>query len=77
MISPRLERPFPMYGRTTYAAFDVWISDSPDLRCWGSSKLLLGAEHVPFGRQGPFKRKERVGAGLEKKILRGHHASGS
>ena len=44
----RLERPFPVYGRGGGEQFDVWISDSPDLKYWGNSKLLLGGEHVPF-----------------------------
>jgi beta-1,4-mannooligosaccharide/beta-1,4-mannosyl-N-acetylglucosamine phosphorylase len=45
----RLERPFPVYGRPGGGEqFDVWISDSPDLKYWGNSKLLLGGEHVPF-----------------------------
>ncbi|RXZ78968.1 glycosidase [Paenibacillaceae bacterium] len=44
----RLERPFPVYGRGGIDRFDTWISDSPDLRYWGNSKLLLGVEQVPF-----------------------------
>src|SRR5690606_2871971 len=28
--------------------FDIWLSDSPDLRYWGNSHLLLGVEEVPF-----------------------------
>ncbi|HOX37600.1 MAG TPA: glycoside hydrolase family 130 protein [Candidatus Brocadiia bacterium] len=44
----RLERPFPVYSRGAGEHFDIWISDSPDLRYWGNSKLLLGAELVPF-----------------------------
>lgn len=44
----RLERPFPVYGRPEYEAFDIWISDSPDLKYWGNSDLLLGAEKVPY-----------------------------
>jgi beta-1,4-mannooligosaccharide/beta-1,4-mannosyl-N-acetylglucosamine phosphorylase len=43
----RLERPFPVYSRGG-DKFDIWISDSPDLRYWGNSKLLLGIEDVPF-----------------------------
>lgn len=45
----RLERPFPVYSQ--YGAgdkFDIWISNSPDVRYWGNSKLLLGVEHVPY-----------------------------
>lgn len=45
----RLERPFPIYGRPGYPErFDIWISDSPDLKYWGNSELLLGVEHVPY-----------------------------
>jgi len=44
----RLERPFPVYGRGGGERFDIWISDSPDLRYWGNSDLLLAVEDVPF-----------------------------
>lgn len=44
----RLERPFPVYSRGGKDRFDIWISDSPDLKYWGNSKLLLGVEHVPY-----------------------------
>ena len=44
----RLERPFPVYGRGGGDRFDIWFSDSPDLRYWGNSQLVLGVEHVPF-----------------------------
>ena len=44
----RLERPFPIYGRGAPEAFDMWISDSPDCKYWGNSRLLLGSEQVPF-----------------------------
>lgn len=48
----RLERPFPIYGRPGYPErFDIWISDSPDLKYWGNSELFLGVEHVPFANQ--------------------------
>lgn len=43
----RLERPFAAYSKGS-DAFDIWISRSPDLRYWGGSRLLLGAEEVPF-----------------------------
>lgn len=51
----RLERPFPVYGRTEEETFDIWISNSPDCRYWGDHRLLLGAENVPFcnGKIGP------------------------
>ena len=51
----RLERPFPVYGRTEVETFDIWISNSPDGRYWGNNQLLLGAEKVPFcnGKIGP------------------------
>lgn len=44
----KLERPFPVYSRGGKDKFDIWISDSPDLRYWGNSHLLMGVEHVPF-----------------------------
>ena len=44
----RLERPFPVYGRSSDEAFDIWMSASRDLRYWGKTELLLGAENVPF-----------------------------
>ncbi len=43
----RLERPFPVYSRGG-ERFDTWISDSPDLKYWGNSNLLLAVEDVPF-----------------------------
>lgn len=44
----RLERPFPVYSRGGQDRFDTWISDSPDLKYWGNSRLLLAVEDVPF-----------------------------
>jgi beta-1,4-mannooligosaccharide/beta-1,4-mannosyl-N-acetylglucosamine phosphorylase len=44
----RLERPFPVYSRGGRERFDVWLSDSPDLRYWGKSELLLAVEQVPY-----------------------------
>ena len=44
----RLERPFPIYSRGGGEKFDIWLSDSPDLRYWGGSELLLGGEQVAF-----------------------------
>ena len=44
----RLERPLPVYSRGGRDRFDIWISDSPDLRYWGKARLLLGVEDVPF-----------------------------
>lgn len=44
----RLERPFPVYGRGGKDRFDVWLSESPDLKYWGGSRLVLGVEEVPF-----------------------------
>ncbi len=51
----RLERPFPVYGRREAEAFDIWLSDSPDMEYWGGSDLVLGVEDVPFsnGKIGP------------------------
>jgi len=44
----RLERPFPVYSRGGRDRFDIWASDSPDLRYWGNSHLVLGVEDVPY-----------------------------
>ncbi|MEK5645825.1 glycosidase [Paenibacillus rhizosphaerae] len=44
----RLERPMPVYSRGGVDRFDLWLSESPDLRYWGDSRLVLGVEHVPF-----------------------------
>jgi len=44
----RLERPFPMYSRGGRERFDIWISESPDLKYWGNSELLLTVEDIPF-----------------------------
>ena len=44
----RLERPFPVYSRDRFEAFDIWYSDSPDGRDWGNVQLVLGAEQVPY-----------------------------
>ncbi len=44
----RLERPFPEYSRGYQEKFDVWLSQSPDMRYWGDTELVLGTEDVPF-----------------------------
>lgn len=44
----RLERPFTVYGRGGVDRFDIWLSDSPDLKYWGNPQLVLGVEQVPF-----------------------------
>ncbi|MGO4546386.1 glycoside hydrolase family 130 protein [Paenibacillus sp. 2TAB23] len=44
----RLERPFTIYSREGKERFDIWISDSADLKDWGNSDLLLPVERVPF-----------------------------
>ena len=45
----RLERPMPVYSRNGAAEqFDLWCSASPDLIYWGDSRLVLGAEKVPY-----------------------------
>lgn len=43
----RLERPMPIYSRGK-DRFDLWFSQSPDLRFWGNTKLVMGVEDVPF-----------------------------
>ncbi len=50
----RLERPMPVYSKVgtpecgTYDMFDMWMSDSPDLKYWGNTKLVMDVEMVPF-----------------------------
>lgn len=44
----RLERPFTVYSRGGVDRFDTWISESPDLKYWGNSDLLLAVEDVAF-----------------------------
>ncbi|PAF32557.1 glycoside hydrolase family 130 protein [Paenibacillus sp. 7516] len=44
----RLERPFTVYSRGGMDRFDMWISESPDLKYWGNSDLLLAVEDVAF-----------------------------
>ncbi|MBN1123802.1 MAG: glycoside hydrolase family 130 protein [Sedimentisphaerales bacterium] len=44
----RLERPFPVYSRPGNEDFDIWFSDSPDGCYWGNTRLVLGAEQVPW-----------------------------
>jgi beta-1,4-mannooligosaccharide/beta-1,4-mannosyl-N-acetylglucosamine phosphorylase len=46
----RLERPFNDYGGANMNAgkFSVWLSRSSDLRRWGDTRLVLGADEVPF-----------------------------
>lgn len=44
----RLERPLPVYSRGGLDRFDMWMSDSPDLKYWGSHKLLLAVENVAY-----------------------------
>ena len=43
----RLERPMPVYSRGK-DRFDIWYSDSPDMKYWGNEKLVLGVESVPY-----------------------------
>lgn len=43
----RLERPMPVYSRGR-DAFDMWLSESPDLEFWGRTRLVCGIENVPF-----------------------------
>lgn len=47
----RLDRPFPVYSRLMPESFDIWLSESPDLRYWGNSGLVLGAEQVPWANR--------------------------
>ena len=62
----RLERPMPVYSRGGKPeAFDIWLSESPDLRFWGESRLVLGAESVSFatGKIGPAAPPVRTSRG--------------
>lgn len=43
----RLERPMPVYSRNV-DRFDMWLSDSPDLKYWGSPRLVMAVEDVPY-----------------------------
>ncbi|VTR20032.1 Domain of uncharacterised function (DUF377) [Actinobacillus pleuropneumoniae] len=38
----------PVYSRGGIDRFDMWMSDSPDLKYWGNSKLLLAVEDVAY-----------------------------
>ncbi len=44
----RLERPFPVYSRGGKDQFDMWMSQSPDMKYWGDASLVLGVEDVPY-----------------------------
>ena len=50
----RLERPFSWY-KGGDEQFDIWASDSPDLRYWGNHRLFLKSSAVSFAgnRIGP------------------------
>ena len=43
----RLERPMPVYSRGR-DRFDIWMSESPDLKYWGRSRLIAGVEDFPY-----------------------------
>lgn len=47
----RLERPMPMYSRGWQERFDIWLSDSADLRAWANPSLLLAVEDVPYANR--------------------------
>lgn len=44
----RLERPFPIYSKGAGDRFDMWCSDSADLKYWGNTRLVLGCEQVAW-----------------------------
>jgi len=44
----RLERPTPIYGRSSADVMDIWYSDSPDLHYWGNHQTVLGTRNVPY-----------------------------
>lgn len=43
----RVERPMPVYSRGK-DRFDMWISDSKDLKYWGNHQLLAAVENFPY-----------------------------
>ena len=43
----RLERPMAMYSDDAYC-FDVWCSNSPDLKYWGETKHMLRHDKMPY-----------------------------
>lgn len=47
----RLDRPFPVYSRGMPERFDIWLSESPDLRYWGDSRLVLAVEDVAYANR--------------------------
>jgi beta-1,4-mannooligosaccharide/beta-1,4-mannosyl-N-acetylglucosamine phosphorylase len=61
----RLERPFTVYSRGGLDRFDTWISESPDLKYWGNSDLLLAVEQVPYANDkiGPAAPPVKTKAG--------------
>ncbi|MBS3763999.1 MAG: glycoside hydrolase family 130 protein [Planctomycetes bacterium] len=61
----RLERPFPVYSRGWQERFDTWLSDSPDLKYWGNSSLILPVEDVPYAntKTGPAAPPVRTDEG--------------
>lgn len=62
----RLERPMPVYSRGgSVHRFDIWLSDSPDLKYWGETRLVLGAEDVPYANDkiGPAAPPVKTQAG--------------
>jgi len=44
----RLDRPFANYLRGKKDSFDIWMMDSPDLKYWGNSRLVLKANDIPY-----------------------------
>lgn len=40
---------------------DIWCSQSPDLKFWGNTKLVIGVEDVPFSNDkiGPGRLPSR------------------
>ncbi len=61
----RLERPFPVYMRPQPEAFPIWLSQSADLKYWGRTRPVLGADDVPFAncKIGPAAPPVRTRAG--------------
>lgn len=61
----RLERPMPVYSRSRPEQFDIWLSESPDLIYWGSSRPVLRCDDVPFcnAKIGPAAPPIRTDAG--------------
>ncbi len=44
----RFERPFRSYDMPRHEYADMWLSESPDGRYWGKTRIVLRVDEVPF-----------------------------